>query len=369
MKILFFIPTMGAGGAERALLQIVNNYITDGDEIYVKTLFRQGKYIDDLNENIHYSYIFERQFRGNIHLFKLFSPQFLYKKMIKEKFDIIVSYLEGPTTRIISGCDDETKIINWVHTSPDYERVLSASYRSKLELISCYKKYNKTVFVAETARKQFFKLFPELQVIKTDVLYNPINSIEITEKSKTFLEFKMDSNEFNILSMGRLVPVKGFERLINICLRLKQDRKYNVHLYIIGTGEEYGKIYNLIQKENAIDFITLLGYQENPFPYLAQADLYVCSSYREGYSTAVIESLILGIPVVTTNCSGMSEILGENSEYGVIVQNDEESLYEEVSDIIENKEKYTAYKLKAEYRGKQFNMDEAIRKLDYLIKN
>ena len=65
----------------------------------------------------------------------------------------------------------------------------------------------------------------------------------------------------------------------------------------------------------------------------------------------------------------MSEILGENSEYGVIVQNDEESLYEEVSDIIENKEKYTAYKLKAEYRGKQFNMDEAIRKLDYLIKN
>ena len=212
-------------------------------------------------------------------------------------------------------------------------------------------------------------MFPELQVIKTDVLYNPINSIEITEKSKTFLEFKMDSNEFNILSMGRLVPVKGFERLINICLRLKQDRKYNVHLYIIGTGEEYGKIYNLIQKENAIDFITLLGYQENPFPYLAQADLYVCSSYREGYSTAVIESLILGIPVVTTDCSGMSEILGENSEYGVIVQNDEESLYEEVSDIIENKEKYTAYKLKAEYRGKQFNMDEAIRKLDYLIKN
>ena len=69
------------------------------------------------------------------------------------------------------------------------------------------------------------------------------------------------------------------------------------------------------------------GFQSNPYSYMKRSDLYVCSSYVEGFSTVVSEAVILGIPVVTTESSGMREILGD-SEYGLITENSDESLYQ-----------------------------------------
>ena len=81
-----------------------------------------------------------------------------------------------------------------------------------------------------------------------------------------------------------------------------------------------------------------MGYKENPYKYLAKCDLFVCSSYSEGFSTAVTEALILGIPVVTTYVSGMTELLGDN-EYGIITSNDEISLYEAIKLLINDEKK------------------------------
>lgn len=74
------------------------------------------------------------------------------------------------------------------------------------------------------------------------------------------------------------------------------------------------------------------------------ADLFVCSSIHEGYSTAVTESLVVGTPVVTTLCSGMVELLGAHNEYGIITENDNESLYVAVKQIISDKSMYARYK-------------------------
>ena len=80
-------------------------------------------------------------------MLKLFSSNLLYKLLIKDEFDIAISYLEGPTTRIISGCPfTRTKLINWVHTEINDKKMLLQSYRSYSELIRSYKKFNRTVF-------------------------------------------------------------------------------------------------------------------------------------------------------------------------------------------------------------------------------
>lgn len=369
MKVLFFIPTLGAGGAERTLVQIVNNIDLSKFQVTVQSLFDYGELKTLLNKNIKYKYVFRKLFKGNVHLLKLFSPRVLYKYMIRERYDVIVSFLEGPTTRIISGCNDsETKMISWIHTSATNPKIFLHSYRSRREFIKCMNTYNQVVFVAESAKNSFGNTFPELDDTNEMVCYNPINSKNIIYESEKKSEIIFEEKEFNIVSTGRLETVKGFERLIKIVIDLQMKTTKKIHLYIIGKGTEYEKLNELIKKNNATEYISLLGFKRNPYTILKQADLYVCSSFREGYSTAVIEALILGIPVVTSECSGMREILGD-SRYGVITLNTDEALSAGIKEMVDNDIMCAEYREKAHERGEFYNLDNAIQKVEKILLN
>lgn len=363
-KVLFFIPTLGAGGAERALVKLVNNLPQDKYDISVKSLFNTGIYINELNKNISYSYVFKRAFKGNVHIFKIFSPSFLYKIMIREDYDVIVSYLEGPTTRIASGCNDKnTKLINWVHTSAETKDVFLSSYRNQDEFKKCSEKYNKTVFVAKTAQDRFEQVFPNIS-INPIVIYNPFDREKILNRSKE--ESDVMSDDFNIVSIGRLMPVKGFERLIKAISKINSR---NVHLYIIGEGSLRNFLQEEIDNNGLKSKVTLVGFRENPYPMLKESDLYVCSSHREGYSTTVVESLVLGVPVLTTNCSGMTEILGENQEFGMIVDNNDEALIQGLERILNDNQLYAYYKEMAQIRGLDFELMKSVEPVDRMLEN
>lgn len=96
-------------------------------------------------------------------------------------------------------------------------------------------------------------------------------------------------------------------------------------MLILGTGVEENNIKNRIE-ELGLKNVKLLGYQENPYKYLANSNLYICCSHYEGYSTTTNEALYLNVPIITTNCSGMKDIL-ENGKYGLIVNDDDDELY------------------------------------------
>ena len=136
------------------------------------------------------------------------------------------------------------------------------------------------------------------------------------------------------------------------------------HLYIVGKGEEEVKLKELVKKYNVSEKITFLGFQSNPYPYVKNADLFVCSSYNEGFSTAVTESIILGTPVITTLCSGMKEILGDNNEYGFVTENNEEELYQGIKYLIENPDTLSSYKNLAKLRGNAFTMEKTIKETE-----
>ena len=114
---------------------------------------------------------------------------------------------------------------------------------------------------------------------------------------------------------------------------MKEKVKFNWQLYILGQGEQKSLIESMIMKYGLQEHIYLLGYDMNPYKYVSKMDVFVCSSYKEGYSTAVTESLVVGTPVITTDCSGMSEILGD-SKAGVIVENSDEGLKVVLEDLL-----------------------------------
>ena len=115
-KVLFLIHDLGEGGAEKVLVNLVNNMDTSQFDITVMTLFDVGVNKQFLSPNIKYRTCFSKMIRGNSHLMKLLSPQQLHRWLIKDEYDIEVAYLEGPCARVISGCQNtKTKLVSWIH--------------------------------------------------------------------------------------------------------------------------------------------------------------------------------------------------------------------------------------------------------------
>lgn len=365
-KVLFLIPTLGHGGAEKVLVNLVNNLDKTKFDVTVQAIFDVGVNKQFLNSDVKYRYNFKKIIRGNVRLFSLFSPQTLYKHFVKEKYDIIVSYLEGITARIASGCTDkDTRLISWIHCKLDTEKAMAVGFRSFEEAKDCYNSFDYTACVSEMVKDYFTETLSFNK--KIGVLYNTIETDEIIEKStEPITDIELDSDYINICSVGKITAVKGFERLTAIHKRLKEEN-IKTRFYILGVGEEQKNLEKYLKENNLEDTFIFLGYRTNPYKYIKACDLYVCSSYSEGFSTSVTESLIVGTPVVTTLCSGMQEQLGYSNEYGIVTENNEDALYNGIKKMITEKGCLENYKEMALERGKRFNKKITVKAVEDLL--
>ena len=358
IKILFFIPNLLHGGAERVLVNLVNHMDRNKYSITVQTMFDVGIYQDKLADGIRYIGGFPWYFPGNTKVYKLFTPNRLFQRYIKEDYDIIVSYLEGPSARVVGGCPAtmNPRLVCWVHVEQDTRSRATYVFRTGKEADQCYNRFNRIVCVSDTVKKDFSKLFPG--AVEPIVLYNTVEGDVIREKSEENIsDIKFSKEEINLISAAKLQKVKGCDRMIPIIKRLR-DEGCPVHMYIVGKGEEQSKLEKLADEYGVRDYFTMIGFRDNPYKYMKNADIYVCSSHREGFSTSVTESLIVGTPVVSTNCSGAYELLGENNEYGIVTDNSEDSLYDGIRRMTGA---YKDYAIKAEERGKMFDTASTVK--------
>ena len=365
-KVLFLIPNLAHGGAEKVLVNLANNMDKTKFDVTVQTLFDVGVNRQYLNSDVKYIGGFKRMPRGNTYVMKLFSPEKLYKYFIRDDYDIIVSYLEGPTARIVSGCTNpNTKIVSWIHIDQHTKELASKSFRSYKEALDCYSKFDRTVCVSDTVKDDFESIFDTKKPV--EVLYNTNESENIkklSDEQVDDVDFSQDT--INIISVAKIVPSKGYDRLMKIHKKLIEKNIKN-HIYILWIGEEKEKYEKYLTENNLTDTFTFLGYRDNPYKYVKKADLYVCSSRREGFSTAVTEALIVGTPVVSTNCSGAYELLGENNEYGIVTENNEDALYEGIKKMLTTPNLFEAYAAKAKERGKAFSTEKTVKAVEEML--
>lgn len=364
-KILFLIHDLGQGGAEKVLVNLVNNINRNEFDISVTVLFGGGINEQFLKPDIKFKAVWPKIIPGNSKLMKLVSPKQLHKIVVKENYDIEVSYLEGPSARVISGCQNKnTKLISWIHGEQKSLKKVSESFRSKKEAKKCYEKFDQTICVSETVKKDFCKLLNYQR--PCCVLYNTVESNKIIEKSKEPVPELESDKFFKLIAVGSLKTIKGYNRLLHIIFRLKQENK-KIRLYVLGIGPQEKELKEYVEKKGLKENIIFLGYQTNPYKYVAKSELFVCSSFAEGFSTAATEALIVGTPVCTVNVSGMKEMLGEDNEYGIVTENSEEALYEGIKNIVDDPKKLKHYKRMAQIRGKIFNTQITTEKVEKLF--
>lgn len=364
-KILFFIFDLGHGGAEKVLVQLVNALDPNQYDITVQTIFNVGVNKDSLKSHIHRKWLFGKQFNGMKYLIQLFSPNFLHKKLVKEHYDYEIAYLEGIPTRVLSGCKDKnTKTFAWVHIQMVDKNKFFSTYRSLREAHRCYQKFNKIAFVSEIAQSTFLEK-TGWKDLTTGIVHNTLDIDQIRILSQESIDMNLDSDVINLCSVGRLTQQKGYVRLVHILKKLYQKGIENWHFYLLGEGELHNEIANAVEKSGLSQKVTLLGYDTNPYKYVSKMDYFVCSSYKEGYSTAVTESVIVGTPVITTDCAGMLEILG--NEAGTIVENTDEALEAILEKVLTDRSLIADYKKGAISRSVVFSKEKTLQEFENFI--
>lgn len=375
-KILFVIDMLRGGGAEKVLTDIVKYLDKDKFDITVLSVFDGGKYVEEVKRYVKYDYIFP-EYKSNNGLSKIINsfkyrtvkfmlrrlkPKILYKCAIKDKYNYEVSFLEGYASIIVSGSTNKkANKIAWIHTDL-IKNPWSKEYFKYQTEKDIYLKFNKIMCVSEDVKIAFEEKFD----IRNNVYvqYNPVDENLIRDKAKEKLDIERP-NKFLISTVGRLEPQKSYDRLLKVHKKII-DLGYDYELWIIGEGTEREKLEQYIMDNNLASSVKLLGFKKNPYKYLNVSDLFVCSSLIEGFSTVATEATILGVPIVTTDCSGMKELLG-NSKYGVITENDENQLFNGLLKILDNNKLYNHYLIKSQERSKYFKLENRMNEIEEIF--
>ena len=375
-KILIFVDSLNAGGVTKVLLDLLENINREKYDITVMTLYNQGVYINEVKQYAKYTYCFNipdsndhslkaelyRKYWGGM----LRLPEsFMYKWFVKEKYDIEIAFMHGWSTKFISGSNNKkSKKIAWVHADLVTWNRVDGVFKNLEHHKRAYSKFDEVICVSQIVKEGIEKKY---NVKNAKVLYNPINREKILKLSNEKIDDINHSNKFKLISVGRLSKEKGYDRLLRVVKKLVNEQ-IGCELLIIGSGKEYDKLNSYIKNNNLEYNIKIVGYKENPYKYVKSSDLFVCSSLSEGYSLVIAESLVLGIPVVSTKCSGPIEIL-RNGENGLLVENSEEGLYKGLKEIINSNELYINYKNRAVKEGTKFGVDNFIKSVEEILDN
>ena len=347
-KILFVIDSIGCGGAERALIALLNQ-------------LDYSKYYVDLLYFCHTNEYYKEQIPEAVHIltpdlstqFALSSGSFVLKNMRHIKYLPLILY------RIWTGVSGKVNQKNYFRRrAKDWKRLkpyflpLSGSYDAAVAFIetnSVYytmdrvtaKKYivwqhtdyrgtnccadwdrpyfnrsSRICVLSKEMKEQFLNEFPDLED-RVLIFPNVINHTEILSKSDETAEFDDDYRGIRMISSGTLRQVKGYDVAIRACRRLAEDG-LDFRWYVLGSGEQKDRILDEVKRLGLQKHFILLGNKRNPYPYIKRSDIFVQCSYREGFSTTVYEAKCLQKPIVVTDAPGMGNQI-KNGVNGLVV--------------------------------------------------
>ena len=373
-RILFVTQSLARGGMEVVLVNIANNLSKKGIDVTILCYESTDCLVPDLNDNIRYIYKPRRDFpvlRKIPYIKRFFkyrkavwehrtSAKNLYKYYVgKEKYDVEIGFIRGPSIKIVSGSTNKkSKKIAWVHT--DFKlcnpQSITSWFNSLEEAKTAYSKMDSIICVSDKAKQSFNEVIGLKE--KTKTVYNLIPAKSVTEKS--YEEIPIKKEKFTIITVGRLIPDKRHDRLLSATKKLV-DEGYDFDVWIVGSGRHENELKKYC-KENKLDNIIFTGMQANPYSYMRNADLFVLTSCREGFALVIPEAMACGLPVLSTACTGPTEILN-NGEFGILVENSSEGVYTGIKNILDNKAILENLKIKSQERYMDFDEETIIKEI------
>lgn len=342
-NIVFFVESMNCGGAERSLLSLLNTIDKSKYNIDLLVIKKGGEFEKFIPENINYKST-ETKFgllgriKFNLYkriLSKRHKAQFFWKAFKIEipeytkSYDVAIAWGQGYATYYTSTKIKAIKKYAWINT--DYER---AGYNIEYDKI-IYSKFDTLVGISEFVKGIMQKLLPFQKII---VVPNIIDNKDVMERSKEEIIEKFDFNKTNLVSVGRLANYKAFDLSVEAA-RILNKKTIDFCWYVIGEGTERNYLEALIEKYQLKSKFILLGFRDNPYPYIKHSDIYVQTSSFEGLGRTLIEAAILCKPIVTTNFPTAYNLV-QDKQTGFITEMKAEDIAVKIELLINDKKVY-----------------------------
>lgn len=251
------------------------------------------------------------------------------------EYDLAISFIAPHN--IVAEKVRAKKKIAWIHT--DYTKI---DVNVGMEL-SVWNKFDYIASISEEAGKRFSKVFPSLQpkLFQIENILSPSFIREQSELEDVIKEMPKEESVINLLSIGRFCEAKNYDNVPDICRQVLShlsslNTNLSIKWFIIGGGSDENLIRNRIRENGMEDNVILLGVKTNPYPYIKSCDVYVQPSRYEGKSVTVKEAQVLCKPVIVTNYPTASSQIRTGID-GIIVPMDNEGCAKGIVEVISDK--------------------------------
>ncbi len=361
-SVVFFMPSLEAGGAERVMVNIINNIDRQRYDVSLILAEAKGIFLDEVKKDV------------PIHVLHISSDAKLFFALAaylrNNTVDVLVSafpriniiciaakIFSGKNTKIIITEHSVFSLLPKVATTA-WRRFFARLFLPWLAMVF-YPKADSIICVSEGIKEDLLGIIHCRQ--KCQVIYNPIINDTISELAKEPLETYpfLSANEPIIICVGRLALRKDYPNLLKAFSLIvhKQPAK----LVILGEGPEKDHLVKLASELQISKYITFMGVQANPYKCMARADVFVLSSLVEGFPTVLIEAMVCGVPVVSTNCkSGPSEIIEDGHNGFLVPVQHEKALANAVLKLLADKKLREQFSKEGKKVSKRFSFEKSI---------
>lgn len=376
-KLLFVIMHLKMGGAERSLVNLLNEIDYKEYSVDLLLIKREGELISQIPQNVNIietPYELRSLFSNRIEKMRgikyfvvrgcsiLYSEIYgklkhgddcavrwngFYDKAIPKldrEYDVAISYLAGPSMFYVANKVKAKKKIVFIHS--DY--IASGAIIGKSTDLPYFKKYDLIPTISELCRNSLVKEFPEMKD-KFVVVPNITSTQLIESRAKGFFPEEYKKCKNILCSIGRLNKAKGFDLAVQAAALLKA-KNVPFSWFVIGEGVERKKLQEMISQNHLEDSFFLLGIRDNPYPYIKNSDIVVQTSRYEGKSMVLDETKILAKPIIATDYTTVRDQLSD--EEGMVVEISPNGIADGIQKMLENKkmqEHFVNYLQKRDY--------------------
>jgi len=365
-NILFTIWSFSyGGGAEKQLANLVNSLDEKKYNIDIIEFLHTNKACLNVNENIKLLNPINNKEKESkikrkiVNIMIYICPYLVRKKYIKKEYDYEISFNYLIPSFLLSNSKSNKKIC-WIH-GPIWDlKEKKNSYKRFLQR-KFFKRADKIVAIAEETKKSIENIYPEFKE-KIEIIYNGYSFSKMDELCK---EYSVErKSKLELLYCNRFDNNKNPLFLIEVA-KLLSEKNIDFHINFLGNGELRYDMEMLIRKYNLNKYIDILGYKENPYPYLKSCDLICLTSKSEGFSTIMIEGMHFGKPFVSTTYAVANEVrekgcgllADEIFEYSKCI----EKLYNDTNIIEKMSKNCINY-------SRNFTVDNQIKKIENIFK-
>lgn len=351
-KVLFMIDSLTCGGAEKSLVSLLPLLDKEKYDVYLWVRSRGGSFEALLDKNVR---LVETPYYSSIEKFAFLIGRVLYSivfrikdllgikehgaetlwkcqgwamKVPEGKWDVVIAYQQGIPTYLAAKKYKGCKKIAWINAD-----IFKAGYNVDFNS-EIYKDIDWIVPVSSVLSDLLMLHMPQFKD-KYKLVYDILNPNTIKELAMSDAQsFKTRRDEIVLVTVGRLVPPKGYDLAVDAAFELKK-MGLNYKWYFVGEGGERSNIERQINELGVKDEVCLLGLQTNPYPFMRQADIYVQTSKFEGFGLTIGEAKILGKPIVSTNFDVVYNQI-EDGKNGLLAEMNGKSIANAIFKLVTN---------------------------------